>query len=462
MIPRRGFATRFLIVLAFLLAAIPLRAAEDNAIVAEALRALFQSGKADTGSQAANAALPSVRAIYEIRDFKPIWVRDSGPKTKAKALLAELKISAVHGLSPEFYHVAEIDALMGSKDPAELARLDMLLSGAIAEFGEDLTNGRIGPDIAGSENAVEPIPMSPAEYIAGAEAAENLRDFAGAVLNEDFRYVRLIAKLSEYSRIQASGQWPDIDANGSEIEPEGSDPRLKDIRTLLALAGDLPFAAKGDGDVHDEASVQAVRAFQTRHGLEPSGVIDQATLAEMSVPIEDRIRQIKINLERRRWQNRDLGKDNIYINLADGSVKLVHDERSVQFVSVTNVGQLSDLPTFFGRITGIEARPTETSTIVLTVESPFIDRLGGEASEKTIAITDIEALAGELLASHAAPGATLDDLLSSDASVRIDFVEPLPLFVTFVTAWANRDGSVHFRPDLHGRDRELAELLQLN
>ena len=144
-------------------------------------------------------------------------------------------------------------------------------------------------------------------------------------------------------------------------------------------------------------------------------MIDHATLAEMSVPIEDRIRQIKINLERRRWQNRDLGKDNIYINLADSSVKLVHDERSVQFVTVTNVEQLRDLPTFFGRITGIEARPTDTSTIVLTVESPFIQQLGGEASAKTIAITDVEALAGDLLASHAAPGATLDDLLSSDA-----------------------------------------------
>ena len=214
--------------------------------------------------------------------------------------------------------------------------------------------------------------------------------------------------------------------------------------------------------MHDETSIQAVRSFQTRHGLEPSGAIDAPTLAEMGVPIEDRIRQIKINLERRRWQNRDLGKDYIYINLADSTVKLVHDEKSVQFVTVTNVEQLSELPTFFGRITGIEARPTDTSRIVLTVELPFVGQLRGEASEKTIAITDAEALAGELLASHAAPGATVDDLLSSEELQRIDFAEPLPLFVTFVTAWANRDGSVHFRGDTHGRDRKLAELLQLD
>ncbi len=109
---------RFLLALAVLAAtAFPSHAAEDNAVVAEALRSLFQSGKADTGSEAANAALPSVREIYEIRDFKPIWVRDAGPKTKAKALLAELKISGVHGLSPDFYHVAEIEALMGVDRP---------------------------------------------------------------------------------------------------------------------------------------------------------------------------------------------------------------------------------------------------------------------------------------------------------------------------------------------------------
>jgi murein L,D-transpeptidase YcbB/YkuD len=459
----RSLAGRFLVILALSLGfATPLHAAEDNAVVAEALRSLFQSGKADTGSQAANAALPSVREIYEIRDFKPIWVRDNGPKTKAKALLGELKVSRVHGLSPEFYHVTEIEALMGSTDSAELARLDMLLSGAVVEFGHDLANGRIGPDRAPLQNAVEPVAMTPAEYIAGAEAAENLRDFAGAVLTDDYRYVRLIAKLSEFTRIAASGQWPSIDANGQEIAPESRDPRMKDIRALLTLSGDLPIQQKDSGDVHDETSIQAVRDFQTRHGLEPSGTIDQATLAEMSVPIADRIRQIKINLERRRWQNRDLGEDSIYINLADSNVKIVHGGRSERFVTITNVGELGALPTFFGAVTGVEMRPGDTPEITLTVQSPFVERIGGQGSERTIAITDAESVASDLLATRASPGTTLDELLASDSPATIEFGEPLPLFVTFVTAWANRDGSVHFRRDTHGRDAEIAKLLQLD
>jgi murein L,D-transpeptidase YcbB/YkuD len=461
-----GFRTasvRCLVALAYLAtAALPAYATEDNAVVAEALRTLFQSGKADTGSAAANAMLPSVREIYEIRDFKPIWVRDAGPKTKAKALLGELKISGVHGLSPAFYHVAEIETLMAAKAPDDLARLDMLLSGAVVEFGSDLANGRIGPDLAPSENAVEPLPITPAEYLAGAEAAENLRDFAGALLNEDFRYVRLISKLNEFTRLQASGEWPAVDAAGAEIQPGARDPRMKDIRRLLALAGDLPIALMAGGDLHDEKTVLAVSAFQARHGLDTTGVVDAATLAEMAVPLADRIRQIKVNLERRRWQNRDLGADNIYINLADANVKMVLGGRSELFVPVTDASQHDTLPTFFGEVTGVAVEPGDAPQLMLTVKSPFIDRIGGEGTARSIAISDAAALTAELLAARAPVGETLDTLLASDQPVKVEFPEPLPLFVTFVTAWANGDGSINFRRDTHGRDAKLAKLLQLD
>jgi murein L,D-transpeptidase YcbB/YkuD len=214
--------------------------------------------------------------------------------------------------------------------------------------------------------------------------------------------------------------------------------------------------------VLDKNAVDAVRAFQTRHGLDPTGVIDVATLAEMAVPISDRIRQIKVNLERRRWQNRDLGDENIYINLADSNVKIVHGGRSERFVAVTNAGELGALPTFFGQVTGVEVQPGDVPEIALTVQSPFVDRIGGQGSERVIAITDAVSVASELVTARALPGMTLDDLIASDTPAKIEFAEPLPLFVTFVTAWANRDGSVHFRRDTHGRDAKIAELLQLD
>jgi murein L,D-transpeptidase YcbB/YkuD len=35
----------------------------------------------------------------------------------------------------------------------------------------------------------------------------------------------------------------------------------------------------------------------------------------------------------------------------------------------------------------------------------------------------------------------------------------IPVYVTYITAFANKDGSIHFRRDVYGRDGELAEQL---
>lgn len=37
---------------------------------------------------------------------------------------------------------------------------------------------------------------------------------------------------------------------------------------------------------------------------------------------------------------------------------------------------------------------------------------------------------------------------------------PIPVHVSYLTAWVNKDGSVHFRDDIYGRDKILAEALQ--
>jgi murein L,D-transpeptidase YcbB/YkuD len=48
-----------------------------------------------------------------------------------------------------------------------------------------------------------------------------------------------------------------------------------------------------------------VRRFQNRHGLEPTGIIDAPTLEALNTPVEQRLDQIRVNLERARWALRD-------------------------------------------------------------------------------------------------------------------------------------------------------------
>jgi murein L,D-transpeptidase YcbB/YkuD len=41
----------------------------------------------------------------------------------------------------------------------------------------------------------------------------------------------------------------------------------------------------------------------------------------------------------------------------------------------------------------------------------------------------------------------------------VSLKEPLPVHIVYLTAWVNKDGTVHFRNDVYGRDARLADAL---
>ena len=61
----------------------------------------------------------------------------------------------------------------------------------------------------------------------------------------------------------------------------------------------------------------AVRLFQRQHGLEPDGIVGKQTLDAMNVPIDKRIEQIILNMERYRWLDRSILDDRlVVVNIA--------------------------------------------------------------------------------------------------------------------------------------------------
>ena len=55
--------------------------------------------------------------------------------------------------------------------------------------------------------------------------------------------------------------------------------------------------------------------FQERHGLLVDAVVGPRTFAELNTPIEDRIEQLEVGLERWRWLPRELGDRYIMVNV---------------------------------------------------------------------------------------------------------------------------------------------------
>jgi murein L,D-transpeptidase YcbB/YkuD len=114
-------------------------------------------------------------------------------------------------------------------------------------------------------------------------------------------YKKLKKALVTYREIRANGGWETV-PEGKVLKPGMEDDRVPLIRKRLVVTGDLETDNMME-PAYDEKTVEGVKHFQARHALATDGVIGKKTVVTMNVPVEKRIRQIIINMERYRWLN---------------------------------------------------------------------------------------------------------------------------------------------------------------
>ncbi|MFZ2868492.1 L,D-transpeptidase family protein, partial [Zavarzinia sp.] len=137
-------------------------------------------------------------------------------------------------------------------------------------------------------------------------------------------YLALKALLADYRAIAAAGGWAAVPSDGPKIEPGAYDGRIPAIRARLA-ATDGAMADSAQPNHYDAGLETAVKRFQTRHGLKSDGVIGKQTLEHLAKPVEYRIRQILVNMERKRQRLDDLGPNRIIVNIPEFTLRYWED-----------------------------------------------------------------------------------------------------------------------------------------
>jgi murein L,D-transpeptidase YcbB/YkuD len=129
--------------------------------------------------------------------------------------------------------------------------------------------------------------------------------------------------IAQYEQIVARGGWRPV--------PEAQDLRLgsrgkavEALRQRLLASGDLDADA-GVGPTFDSFVEAAVKRFQIRHGLGPTGVVGDTTFKELNVGAEDRLRQLQTNLVRLRSYSGDLGERFVMVNIPAAAVETVEN-----------------------------------------------------------------------------------------------------------------------------------------
>ena len=110
--------------------------------------------------------------------------------------------------------------------------------------------------------------------------------------------------------------------------PGDRDERIRQVRQRLVRTGKLGPAAEYD-TLYDEELVPVIKQFQKEFGLEEDGVIGRKTLVALNTSPAEIINTIILNMARWRWQEHDLGRRYIMVNIANYDLKAVEDGREV-------------------------------------------------------------------------------------------------------------------------------------
>ncbi len=335
--------------------------------------------------------------FYRGRAFEPAWVNDMGQLPVADSLVAAVERAVYEGLDPAHYHMDRIrqisrelgraHATGAGLDLERLAELDLLLTDAFLVYASHLAGGRVDPATIHPEWSAQPRSVDLVAKLDMALATGEVVSALEELLPSHPGYGRLREALADYRRVAAQGGWPEVP--GRTLRPGMRDPGVALLRQRLRLTGDLTSSWRGaDEQLYDHEVEEAVRRFQARHNVEPTGIVGLETSGYMNVPVERRIRQLERNLERWRWLPRDLGERHILVNIAGFEMHVMEGDSSI-FRSRVLVGQrYRKTPVFSDRMTYLVLNPTWTIPpgILEQDKLPYIRRDVGYLARNNITV----------------------------------------------------------------------------
>ena len=329
------------------------------------LSSSFDAGDTDLFGDAKLDTALMIPQFYEQRDYTPAWYGGGNEQQ----LFTELNRGLEQGYRPTDFNLTmlyELQEKAKSGAPRDIASFDLVATDAAIKLIHHMVFGKVDPSKLDSIwNFSKPvIHREPSAVLNEFLDGDGFSALIGRIDLDVAQYRQLIEALAMYRDIEHSGGWSPV-PDETVLKPGMSDPAVAVLRERLLREGaaqEIGFqtsVAEGNQDIYDDALVEAVKAFQARHGLEADGVIGPRTFASLNRTAGERVDQIRLSLERARWLMRDLEDDFVLVNIAGARTYFIKDGTIWNTRSVTG-SAYRKTPVFRDEIQYIEFNPTWT------------------------------------------------------------------------------------------------------
>jgi murein L,D-transpeptidase YcbB/YkuD len=346
------------------------------------------------------------KQFYLKRDNATAWIEDRKPRAQMDALVDALQHADRDGLDPALYNASTLAAkrqeagrgFLSARgfDESEAAGLDVWLTYLYMQYASDLADGLSNLSHADPQWKIQDKRLDVMAHLDQALDQNRVGQALAELTPSHAQYTKLRDAFQQYRQIAQQGGWPQLPAV-SKLKPGQQHAAVPVLAKRLSITGDFTGTV-ADGDTTYGADLQeAVKRFQRRHGLTDDGVIAPATVAQLNVPVERRIGQIALSLERWRWLPRDLGERYVLVNIPEYRLE-VWDHGQVPLSMRVIVGKKSTpTPIFTDDMTHIIFAPywnippdiAANETIPSMMRDPaFLQRMNMEVLDKSGTVVD--------------------------------------------------------------------------
>jgi murein L,D-transpeptidase YcbB/YkuD len=449
-----------------------------------------------------------VTQFYQLRGGKVAWTNDA-----RKQLRDALADAVRHALDPSDFPMAD----KGS----DTAAREVALTKSALRYAHALANGVVDPKKLWDIYTVPGNRVDLVRGLNGAIEAGNVKGWLASLAPSDPEYQALSAAYLQYR--QRGAQTPRIEvAPGRVIKPGMRDPRVPTIISALRIQGyfgSAPEAAPAQGKAgaadptrYTRATAAAVSLLQADYGIKADGIISDDTLEAINTGLKDRARILAVNLERRRWLQRQPPATRIDVNTAATFLEYWRDGARVDARRVV-VGQPDwETPQIGSPLRNLVANPPwrvpdkiaekeilpkgsgymarndmhfeENGRIVqaggpksalglvkLDLDNPYAIYLHDTPAKAFFAQEERHASHGCVRVQNAVDFARMiamdenaladfDKGLGSGKETTVDLPRPIPVRLLYHSAYLEK-GRIIFRPDPYGWDDRLAKALGL-